>query len=111
MAQSSTIGPDVSVDGRVSGDGEVFVHGTIEGNISLQNSLTVEESGTVVADVDADAVVIRGQLDGEVVARQAIELVAGAVVTGNLRAPRITIEEGARFQGDIDMDVDLTEEA
>lgn len=108
MAPSpSTISSGVSVSGRISGDGELSVHGTIEGDVALDAPLTVEEDGRVVADVDADSVVIRGELEGEVIAREAVELVAGSQVTGNLRAPRIIIEEGAQFQGNIDMDVDI----
>lgn len=105
----STISSDVSISGRVTGDGELSVHGAIEGEIVLDAPLNIEEDGRVVADVDAENVVIRGELEGEVVARQAVELVEGCTVTGNLRAPRIIIQEGARFQGNVDMDVDLEE--
>lgn len=108
MANSScTIGPDVSVNGRISGDDNVVVFGTVEGTIALENSLTVEQGGTVVADVDVQAITIRGEVNGEVVARESVQLVDGCLVTGNLRAPRIIIEEGARFEGNIDMDVAL----
>ncbi len=111
MAPSScTIGPGISINGRVSGDDELIVHGAIEGNIALENTLTVEESGKVVADIDVQSAVFRGEVNGEVVAREAIELVEGCLVTGNLRAPRIIIQEGARFQGNIDMDVELAED-
>ena len=110
MAQSScTIGPGISVNGRISGEDELIVFGNVEGTIALESTLTVEESGNVVADVQVDSVVIRGEVNGEVVARQAIELVEGSLVTGNLKAPRIIIEEGAQFQGNIDMDVQLEE--
>ena len=102
-----TIGPGVSMSGRVSGTDEVAVFGSIEGNVSLESNLTVEEGGKVVADVDVESIVIRGELNGEVVARKSVELLAGCLVTGNLRAPRIIIQEGARFQGNIDMDVQL----
>lgn len=105
-----TIGPGIAVNGRVSGDDEVVVFGSVEGNVTLENRLTVEEGGSVVADIDVDAIVIRGQVNGEVVARETVQLEEGCQVTGNLRAPRIMIEEGARFQGNIDMDVDLATE-
>ena len=48
---------------------------------------------------------VRGKLNGDVVAHEVVTLEAGSVVTGNIRAPRIIIEEGARFKGNIDMDV------
>lgn len=109
MAQPEqcTIGPAVAVNGRVSGDDEVIVYGRVEGTITLNNHLMVEEGGQIVADVDAVSVSIRGSLNGEVVAREVVQLLAGSQVTGNLRAPRVIIEEGARFKGNIDMDVAL----
>lgn len=110
MAQSScTIGEGVSINGRVSGDDDVIVFGSIEGNIALQNTLTVEEGGKVVADIDVGSVVIRGEVNGEVIARDAVELIEGCLVVGNLQAPRVIIQEGARFQGNIDMSVTLEE--
>ena len=104
-----TIGQGVSVNGRLSGNDEVVVFGSIEGNVVLENVLTVEEGGRVVADIDVVSIVVRGQVNGEVVAHDVIELQEGCLVTGNLRAPRIIIQEGARFQGNIDMDVQLSE--
>ncbi len=104
---TSTIGPGISVNGRLSGADDVVLFGAVEGTITLENSLTVEEGGRVVADVDVSSIVIVGEVNGEVVARDAIELKAGCLVTGNLRAPRVIIEEGARFKGNIDMDVQL----
>lgn len=100
-----TIGPGIAVNGRLSGDGEVIVYGTVEGNVVLEQTLTVEEGGRVVADIDVASIIIRGEVEGEVVARERVELVEGCLVTGNLRAPRIVIAEGARFKGNIDMDV------
>lgn len=102
-----TIGEGVSINGRLSGNDEVVVFGSIEGNVILENLLTVEESGKVVADIDVVAIIVRGQVNGEVIARDVIELQEGSLVTGNLRAPRIIIQEGARFKGNIDMDVQL----
>lgn len=100
-----TISAGVAINGRLSGDDEVIVFGSIEGTIALNNHLVVEEGGRVVADIDAQAVSVRGELNGEVVAHEVIQLLAGCMVTGNLRAPRVIIEEGARFKGNIDMDV------
>ncbi len=108
-ADSCTIGAQITINGRLTGDEEVTVQGTIEGTIALNNRLSVDEGGRVVADVEADSVSVRGYLEGDVVARDIVQLLAGSTVTGNIRAPRINIEEGARFRGNIDMDVSLPE--
>ncbi|MFP4600877.1 MAG: polymer-forming cytoskeletal protein [Persicimonas sp.] len=106
-ADSCTIGPQITINGRLSGDEEVTVQGTIEGTVALDNRLFVDEGGRVVADVEADTVAVQGYVEGDIVAREIVQLHAGCTVTGNLRAPRINIEEGARFRGNIDMDVSM----
>ncbi|AWV89707.1 bactofilin family protein [Bradymonas sediminis] len=103
--ENCTIGPEIKITGRVSGDEDVNVQGTIEGTISLASHLNIEEGGRVVADVEADSIAVQGYLEGEIVAREIVQLLPGCTVTGNIRAPRINIEDGARFRGNIDMDV------
>jgi len=106
MAQDTcTISAGVAINGRLTGDTEVTVLGRIEGSIVLENHLFVDESGEVVAEVEAKTLTVRGKLNGDVVVHEVATLQAGSIVTGNIRAPRIIIEEGARFKGNIDMDV------
>lgn len=104
-ADICTIGAGVSINGRLTGSTEVNVFGRVEGNIILENHLLVEQGGEVVAQVEAQTMTVRGMLNGDVVAHDVVTLATGSVVTGNIRAPRIIIEEGARFKGNIDMDV------
>lgn len=101
------IGPEIVVSGRLTGDEEISIQGQVVGTIVLTNHVVVETGGSVVADVESNEITIRGTLNGNVIARNHITLVAGCVVTGNLRAPKIVIEEGARFKGNIDMEVDI----
>ena len=108
MAQADicTIGAGVTVNGRLTGTTEVNVFGRIEGNVILENHLLVEQGGQIVAQVEAATLTVRGSLNGDVVAHDVVTLAAGSDVTGNIRAPRIIIEEGALFKGHIDMDID-----
>jgi cytoskeletal protein CcmA (bactofilin family) len=106
MAQC-TIGPGIVVNGRVTGEITVTVSGRIEGSVALEDELVVNDGGVVVADVEAESVSVEGTLEGTVVARDTVRLMAGCAVTGDLRAPRVIIEEGARFKGEVDMDVQL----
>ena len=108
MSQGTcTIGEDVQIQGRLSGQEPVRVQGRIEGSILLEDHLYVDSTGEVVAEIDVQSLRVAGALDGDVVAHDVIELTAGCDVRGTLRAPRINIEEGARFKGKIDMDVTL----
>lgn len=105
QADACTISAGVTVNGRLSGNEPVVVYGRVEGAIQLANQLTIEEGGHVTAEVQTQVLTVRGSFNGDVVAEQIITLHTGAQVTGNLKAPRIIIEEGARFKGNIEMDV------
>ncbi len=101
------IGPSIEIRGRLSGDEDLVIEGKVSGQIALSRALTVEAAAVVEADVAADELTVAGRLKGDVVAQGAVTIFAGASVEGKVRATRISIEEGARFRGAIDMDVDL----
>lgn len=101
------IGSKVTVKGSISGNQDLVVHGRVEGRVGIDTRLMVEEDGSVAADVDVSEATVRGELRGDVVASRAAVLHTTARVVGSIRAPRVVIEEGARFSGNIEMDVDL----
>jgi cytoskeletal protein CcmA (bactofilin family) len=101
------IGSKVTVKGSISGTQDLVVHGRVEGRVGIENRFTVEEEGSVAADVDVTEVTVRGELRGDVVASKGAVLHNTARVVGSIRAPRLVIEEGARFSGNIEMDVEL----
>ncbi len=101
------IGSKTTVRGQVSGKQDLVVQGRIEGHVSLDSQLTVEESASVEADVEATVATVRGEVRGPIVAARSMVLEATAKVAGKLKAPSIVIEDGARFSGEIEMDVEL----
>ncbi len=101
------IGSKTTVRGQVSGKQDLVVQGRIEGHVSLDSQLIVEESATVEADVEASVATVRGEVRGPIVAARSMVLEATAKVAGKLKAPAIVIEDGARFSGEIEMDVEL----
>jgi cytoskeletal protein CcmA (bactofilin family) len=101
------IGSQVTVRGHISGNQDIVIEGRVEGRIGVPNRITVEEGGAVEADLDVAEADVKGSVRGEVVASQAAVLHATARVAGTIRAPRVVIEDGARFTGTIEMDVEL----
>ncbi len=98
------IGKSVVIKGELSGSEDLYVDGTVDGNIELRNhTLTVGPNGNVKADVSAKAVVIQGKLDGSVNASDRVDLRKSAVVTGDVTTQRIAIEEGAFLKGKVDI--------
>jgi cytoskeletal protein CcmA (bactofilin family) len=98
------IGKSVVIKGELSGSEDLYVDGSVEGNIELRNhSLTVGPNGKVKANVSAKAVMVQGTLDGSVNASDRVELRKSAVVTGDVTTQRIAIEEGAFLKGKVDI--------
>jgi cytoskeletal protein CcmA (bactofilin family) len=101
--QGTYFGPNVTVDGTVSGSEPVMVEGTIKGAINLTNDLRVGNKARIEAKVHARNVIVEGRLDGDISAEERVELVASATVDGNIKAPKIIVAEGAKFRGNVDM--------
>ena len=102
---TTVIGPSFVVDGEITGSEDVVVQGTVKGRITTKEALVVEASGVVEADVECATVDVAGQLTGNVSAGERVEFKAESRVSGDVRAPRILIADGAHFKGTVDMDV------
>ncbi|MBR2979792.1 MAG: polymer-forming cytoskeletal protein [Myxococcaceae bacterium] len=110
MAQEgSSIGKGTLIRGDVIGADALSIEGRLEGRLQLSSRLIVEPTGQLDAEVWADSVAIHGVASGAIEAREAIVVSSVATVSAALRAPRVILEEGARFSGDIEMDFDLSE--
>jgi cytoskeletal protein CcmA (bactofilin family) len=102
-ASACVIGTKTTVKGEISGDEEILVEGTVEGQIRINRDLRVGQGGVVKATVDAQSVVVSGELIGDCHAAHRVEIQATGRLTGNIRAPRVVIAEGAVFKGNSDM--------
>jgi cytoskeletal protein CcmA (bactofilin family) len=101
------IGKGIQIRGNLSGSGDLIIEGRVEGHVTLQDHITVEDSGTVVADIKTQDLTVNGKMSGNVDATDRVQISASATVTGDIRAPRVVIEDGARFRGSIEMEVPL----
>jgi cytoskeletal protein CcmA (bactofilin family) len=99
------IGSSIVIDGEISGDEDLVIQGTVKGKIALKESLYVENSGVIEADIETANVEISGQVTGNIGASDKVELKSDCKVVGDIRAPRILIADGATFKGNVDMDV------
>jgi cytoskeletal protein CcmA (bactofilin family) len=96
-------GPNVTIDGTVTGSEPVLIEGTVRGKIHLSGELRIGTKARIEATVHAKNVTVEGKLTGDISADDRVELVAGATVDGNIKAPKIVVAEGARFRGSVDM--------
>ena len=97
------LGPNITIDGTISGSEPVLIEGTVRGKINLTNDLRIGTKARVEATVHAKNVTVEGRLNGDVSADDRVELIASATVDGNIKAPKIVVAEGAKFRGSVDM--------
>ena len=97
------IGGKTLVKGELGGAEDILVEGTVEGLIKVERDVRVGPTGVVKATIEAQAIVVSGEVIGDCIAAQRVELQATGRVTGNIRAPKIVIAEGAIFKGTSDM--------
>lgn len=96
-------GPNLIIDGTVSGTEAVVIEGTIRGKINLQSDLRIGTQARIEATVHAKNVTVEGKVTGDISADDRLELVMTASVDGNIKAPKIIVAEGAKFRGSVDM--------
>src|SRR5436309_10787047 len=99
------IGKSIYIRGELSGNEDLTIEGTVHGKVELKDhNLIVGSTGRILAEIHAKAVIIQGEVQGNVHAEDRIELATSGTVKGDLVAPRIVIADGARFKGTVDMD-------
>ncbi len=99
----TVIGNTIVIDGEIEGGEDLVILGTVHGKIALKESLFVESSGVVEADIETQNVEISGELTGNIICTDKVEIKHEGKMTGDIRAPRILIADGAHFKGNVDM--------
>jgi cytoskeletal protein CcmA (bactofilin family) len=100
----ANIGKSITIKGDLSGNEDLQIDGTVEGRIDLPNNqLTIGAEGRVKAEVHAKAVVVIGHVTGNLSAADRIQVEANGVVDGDVKAPRLVIQEGAMLNGSVEM--------
>ena len=100
----SVLGPTLRFKGELSADEDLIIQATVEGTIAHHTkNLTIGEHGQVKANINAAVIVVEGTVEGDLTGDDAVIIKATGRVTGNVTAPRITLEDGASFNGRIDM--------
>lgn len=101
---AARIGKSIVIRGEVKGGEDLVIDGRVEGTIQLaENRLTIGPNADVTADLAAHDVLVQGKVQGNVVATGRVELRAGCVLQGDVRAYRLAIEDNAILRGKVDL--------
>ena len=98
------IGRSVFIKGELTGDEDLTIEGRVEGKIELKDhNLVIGPNGKINAEINAKNVTIIGSVVGNINASDILEIKTSGSVMGDIKAPRISIADGAHFKGSVDM--------
>jgi cytoskeletal protein CcmA (bactofilin family) len=98
------IGKSVVIKGELNGSEDLTIEGQVEGTIQLRDHvLTIGANGKIKAQVFAKAVIVLGEVTGNVTATEKVDIRDNGSVEGDIVSPRVAIAESAHFKGSVDM--------
>src|SRR6185369_11737386 len=90
---------DVEIKGNLKVSGELTFDGKLEGEIQTDGVLNLGDSATINGNINAQSVVVRGKINGNISAKEKIEIKAKTELFGDIRATKLIVEEGVTFVG------------
>jgi cytoskeletal protein CcmA (bactofilin family) len=99
MTNKNVLGSDVEIKGNIKFTGELTFDGKLEGEVQTEGTLHLGDGAVIKGNITAQSVTVRGKINGNITAREKIEIKAKAELFGDIRAARLAIEEGVTFVG------------
>lgn len=93
------LGPDVEIKGSLKFSGELTFEGKLEGEIQTDGLLNLGDTTVINGNINAQSVVVRGKVAGNINAKEKIEIKARAELFGDIRATKLVVEEGVTYVG------------
>jgi cytoskeletal protein CcmA (bactofilin family) len=95
----NVLGSDVEIKGTLKFTGELTFEGKLEGEVQTDGILNLGDSAVITGNINAQSVVVRGKITGNISAKEKIEIKAKTELFGDIRATKLVIEEGVTFVG------------
>lgn len=101
-AKESVIAADLTIEGKIQGNGHVRIAGKFKGDVDVKGDLTLEQGAKLTGSVRADKVTLSGELDGNIEAAKRVDLLSSSAINGDIKADDLTIASGARLRGHVE---------
>jgi cytoskeletal protein CcmA (bactofilin family) len=102
-SDTAFFGGKLSIKGKVTGSGNLIVMGKLEGEVDLAGELVVAAPAVLNGEIRAVTLAVSGTVTGTLSAGEKIHLEKSAVVSGRMNTPRLSVADGAMFNGEIEM--------
>lgn len=98
-ASRNVLSSDVEIKGNIKFTGELTFEGKLDGEIQTEGVLNLGDTAVVNGNITAQTVVVRGKINGNIIAKEKIEIKSKAELFGDIRSSKLVIEEGVTFVG------------
>ena|SRR5436189_5176321 len=95
----NVLNSDVELKGTLKFSGDLTFDGKLEGDINSDGTLNLGDNAILKGNINVNSVVVRGKVNGNVAAKEKIDIKSKAELFGDIRAPKLVIEEGVTFVG------------
>lgn len=103
MSGKAIIGEAIKIVGNITGKEDIVINGTVEGEMDFRDHfVAVGNSGRVHANISARNILVEGEVKGILRADEEVNISPTGKVTGDIRAPRMTLNDGSQFKGSVD---------
>jgi len=98
-ASKNVLTSDVEIKGNLKFSGELTFEGKIDGEIQTDGTLNLGDGAVINGNINAQNVVVRGKVNGNIVAKEKIDIKTKTELFGDIRASKLSVEEGVTFVG------------
>jgi len=95
----NVLNSDVEIKGNIKFSGELAFDGKLDGEIHTDGALTLGDGAVINGNISAQSVVVRGKVNGNINAKEKIDIKSRAELFGDIRATKLVIEEGVTYVG------------
>jgi cytoskeletal protein CcmA (bactofilin family) len=95
----NTLASDVEIKGNLKFSGELTFEGKLDGEIQTDGTLNLGDTAVITGNINAQSVVVRGKVNGNITAKEKIDIKSKAEIFGDIRAAKLAVEEGVTFVG------------
>lgn len=103
--QPAVLGASITIKGDLEGREDLTIEGRVEGKVSLpKQTVIVGQSGRIRADIHARQIRVEGKVEGNLYGEELVLITPSGKLIGNIVSPSVTLENGSKFRGAIDME-------
>lgn len=104
---TTIIGPEITIEGDLSGKQTIKIDGSIKGNVHIENGIILGEKGSVTGNIKSNTVIIYGEIHGNIDCKE-LTLKNTGIINGDILTNTIEIENGGRYNGQLRMELPTT---